>query len=91
MLEALQEHLLERPELYHEEMAGFLRDEFGVAVSKHSIKRALKAIGWSKKVVRRIAQEQNADLRDFFFYNLAQLHSYQLVFIDESGCDKRIG
>ncbi len=51
----------------------------------------MKAVGWSKKVARQIAREQNADLHDFYLYNLTQFCSYHLVFIDESGCDKRIG
>lgn len=44
VLKALQGHLLKEPELYHEEMAGFLADKFRVVVSTHSLKRALKAI-----------------------------------------------
>jgi transposase len=91
MLDALREHLFEKPGLYQEEMALFLWDEFGALVSTHSISRTLKAVGWSKKVARQIAREQNTDLRDFYLYNLTQFRSYHLVFIDESGCDKRIG
>lgn len=91
MLDALREHLLEKPGLYQEEMALFLWDEFGVLVTTHSISRTLKAAGWSKKVARQIAREQSAELRDFYLYNLTQFQSYHLVFIDESGCDKRIG
>jgi transposase len=91
MLDALRERLLEKPGLYLEEMALFLWDEFGVLVSTHSISRTLRAVGWSKKVARQIAREQNAELRDFYLHNLTQFQSYHLVFIDESGCDKRIG
>jgi hypothetical protein len=72
-------------------MALFLWDDFSVLVSTHSISRTLRAVGWSKKVAPQIAREQNADLRDFYLYNLTQFQSYHLVFIDESGCDKRIG
>jgi transposase len=91
MLGALCDHLLEKPGLYQEEMAVFLWDEFNVLVSTFSISRSLKAAGWLKKAARQIAKEQNAELRDFYLYNLTQFHSYHLVFIDESGCDKRIG
>jgi hypothetical protein len=59
-------------------------------VSPHSISRALKGIGWSKKAARQIAKEQNADLRDFYLSNLTQFQSYHLVFIDEFGYDKRL-
>jgi hypothetical protein len=36
MLDALREHLLEKPGLYQEEMALFLWDEFGVHISTHA-------------------------------------------------------
>ena len=91
MLEALCEHLLEKPELYLEEMVVFLWDEFDVLVSTSSISRALKSICWSKKAARRVAQERNPDLRDLYVYNLSAFHSYHLVYVDESGCDKLIG
>lgn len=91
MLGALCEHLLEKPGLYQDEMVVFLWDELDVLVSTLSISRSLKAADWSKKATRQIATEQNADLRDFYLYNLTQSQSYHLIFIDESGCDKRIG
>ena len=91
MLRALCEHLIEKPELFQDEMAIFLWDEFEAQVTVHSISRALASVGWSKKAARRIARERNADLRDFYLYKLSHLRSYQLVYVDESGCDKRIG
>lgn len=91
MLEALCDHLLEKPVLYLEEMAVFLWDDFEAHVSTHSISRTLKDLGWSNKAARQIAKEQSAELRDSYLYKLTQFRSYHLVFIDESGCDKRIG
>src|SRR4051794_37831293 len=41
MLEALCEHLLDKPDLYLDEMAGFLYDEFDVVISTYTISRAL--------------------------------------------------
>jgi hypothetical protein len=90
MLDALREYLLERPDRYLDEMAVFLWDEFDIRVTKSSISRALASIGWTKKAARSVAKERNADLRDFYLYNLSALRSYHLVFVDESGCDKRI-
>ncbi|EAU30139.1 conserved hypothetical protein [Aspergillus terreus NIH2624] len=91
MLDALCEHLLEKPTLYQDEMAVFLWDEFGKHVSIQSISRALASISWSKKTARQIAKERNADLRDHYLYQLLSYKSYQLVYVDESGCDKRTG
>lgn len=91
MLEALCDHLLEKPDLYLDEMAEFLCNEFDVLVSTYTISRALQSHGWTKKVARWIAQERNADLRDYYLYQLSDFRSYHLVYIDESGCDKRAG
>jgi hypothetical protein len=88
MLDALCEHLLERPDQYLDEMVVFLWDEFAVLVTKSSVSRALARLSWSRKTVRRVAKEQNPDLRDFYLYNLLAFCSYHLVYVDESGCDK---
>ena len=63
MLQALKDHLLEKPGQTLDEMALFLWDEFQVVITPMSISRALKSIGWSKKVARSVAKERNADLR----------------------------
>jgi transposase len=76
MIEALREHLLERPDQYLDEMAVFLWDEFEVLASLSTISRSLKSIGWSKKTSRRVAKGRNADLRDFYLHNLSPFRSY---------------
>lgn len=91
MMDALCDHLLEEPALYLHEMQVFLLDELTLHVSNSSISDALHRKGWSKKTAREKAKERNADLRDECFHNTAELRLYQLIFVDESGCDKRIG
>jgi hypothetical protein len=91
MLEALCDYLLEKPTLYLDEMAVFLWDEFDIHVTISSISRALSSIGWSKKIARQKAKERNQDLRDEYINYISDFHSDQLVFVDESGCDKRVG
>jgi transposase len=91
MLDALREHLLEKPGLYQDEMVIFLYDEFRVLVTVPNISKALKSIGWSKKVMRRVAKEQNPELRDYHIHSRSEFRSYHFVYVDESGCDKRIG
>jgi precorrin-6B methylase 1 len=49
MLDALCDHLAEKPGLYVEEMAIFLWDEFNILPSLSSVKRALSRAGWTKK------------------------------------------
>jgi tricorn protease-like protein len=72
-------------------MAVFLWDEFEVQVTTSTISRALKSIGWSKKVARRVAADRSADLRDLYLYDLSSFEPYHVVYVDESGCDKRVG
>ena len=91
MLSALCDHLLEKPDQYLDEMAVFLWDEFDTMVDPSTIFRALDKIAWSNKTIRRRAREQNQDLRDYYLHNLSAFKSYHLVYVDESGCDKRIG
>jgi transposase len=75
MLEVLREHLLEKHELYLEEMAVFLWDEFDVLVSPSSISRALRSINWSKKTAHGVAKERSPDLRDLYLHNLSAFRS----------------
>lgn len=92
MLEALCEHLMEKPALFQDEMALFLWDEFGKHMTMiQSISRALASVGCCKKAARQVAKEQNAELRDFYLRNLSSFRSYHPVFVDESGCDKSAG
>lgn len=91
MIKALCEHLSEKPGLYLDEMAVFLWDEFRIMVTTSSIRRALVATGWSKKAARQRAKERNAGLRNYYLHNLSEFQSYHLIYVDKSGCDKRIG
>ena len=91
MRDALLEYLVQKPGSTLEEMAIFLWDEFEANPSNSSISRTLQSVKWSKKVARAIAKERSADLRDYYLYRTSFFHSYQVVCVDESGCDPRIG
>jgi transposase len=91
MLEALLELLDEQSDLYLDELAEFLLVEYDCRISLPTISRTLKLSGWSKKIPRRRVGEQSQELRDAYRYNLSFLDSDQLVFVDESACDKRVG
>lgn len=82
MLVALREHLLEKPGVYQDGMAIFLYDEFSVQVTIPNVSKALKSIGWSKKVSRRVAKEQNAELRDYHLHSRSEFRSYHFVYVD---------
>lgn len=91
MRDALFEQLTIRPDMFRYEMINFLYDRFGLEVSPTTISRTLKTERWSRKTNGRVAKQRNPDLRELYLYKLSDCVSYQLVFIDESGCDKRSG
>lgn len=91
MLQALQRQLLDKPGMYLSEMNAFLADQYNVRVSDMTISRTLKAAKWSNKLNARVAQQRNADLRDYCAYRLSDFHSWQLVFIDESAFHRPMG
>lgn len=86
---ALHDQLLHQSDLFLSEMVAFLQREFQVEVSPETVRRELVAMGWSRKITRRVAQERNAELRDFYLHTISAFHSYQLIFVDESSCDRR--
>src|SRR5687767_5122749 len=71
MLTALLEKLRESPEMFLGEMVAFLKDEYGVNIAISTISSALSSVGWSKKTVRRVAQERNADLCDYYLHQVS--------------------
>jgi len=91
MLETLCDHLLEKPDLYLHKMELFFLNKFDVSVPKSTTSDALHRIGWSKKTTRQKATERNPDLRDDYYHLISEFSSYHLAYVDESGCDKRIG
>ena len=91
MVKALCDHLFEKPHLYLDEMAHFLWEEFETEITLCSISRVLKYEGWLKKKAKQKAWERNTNLCNDYFHLISNYHSYQFVFVDESGCDKQIG
>ena len=91
----LQEELLiyldQRPMAYLDEMAWFLYDEFDVTVDEPTIWPYLHRLGWSRKNMRKIAQQRNQDLRNACFVRLAGWRAEQLIFLDESAACDRTG
>jgi hypothetical protein len=83
--------LTEQPYLYRCEMADFFYRRFRKRISERSIGRILRSTRWTRTTIHRIAQQQDADLRDHYLHRMSKYKSYQLVFVNESGCDGRAG
>ena len=67
-------------------MADFFYRRFGKRISERLVGRILRSIRWTRTTIHRIAQQQDADLRDHYLHRISKYKSYQLVFVDESGC-----
>jgi hypothetical protein len=91
MQKTLFDGLTKQSYLYRCEMADFLYRRFRKRISERSIGRILRTMGWRRKTIHHIAQQRDADLRDHYLHKIPQHNSYQLVFVDESGCDGRAG
>lgn len=91
MQKALQNRLDVRPDMYRCDIVNFLERKFGEKVSERAVGRALKSMLWTRKINRRIAKQRDPDLRDWYLYQIADFKSYHFVFVDESGCDGRVG
>jgi hypothetical protein len=80
-----------RPWYYQDEIADFLLDAFDVEVVQTTISRALARIKITKKKLKVVASQQNAELRTEWMDCLQYFTADQIVSIDESGSDDRAG
>lgn len=68
-------------------MADFVNKKCYVNLSRVTVSRILKCIGWTKKVTQSVAKEQNQDLHDDYIDRRSYYKPEQMIFIDESGSD----
>ncbi|KAJ3498762.1 hypothetical protein NLG97_g864 [Lecanicillium saksenae] len=80
-----------RADLRLVEMKDLIEEKFEVTVSERAVRRALASMNLTRKVARRIAQQRDPDLRDQYLHRISKYKSWQLIFVDESGCDKAMG
>ena len=59
---ALLEYQRRKPWAYQDELAIFLKEEWGITVNRVTISRLLKASGISRKKGQRIGQNQSPEL-----------------------------
>ena len=81
--------ILESPGIYlYEAQARFLR-MFGVTVSCSTICKTLKFMGCSRQVIQHIAIQRSDVLRAKFMAEISPYDPSMLVWLDETGCDRR--
>ena len=81
--------ILENPGIYLHELADELQDVFGVTISVPTVCRTLKSMGCSRQVMRQIALQRSESLRAHFMSEVSVYDPAMLVWLDESGCDRR--
>lgn len=87
---ALCHRLATEPDMDRHEMVDFISKKFDEDVSMTTVTRALDKHNMTLKLMRRVAEQQKLELRQFYQYRPKMLgcRSYHLVFIDESGFNK---
>ena len=81
--------ILEQPQLYISEMRQHIHDVIGVEVSNATICRILRKHGFTRKKIRQVAQQRCTELRARFRAEMSFFSVDQLVWVDETGCDKK--
>ena len=77
------------PGIYLSEVESKLFDKFGVHMSLSTICRTLKYMGCTRQVIQRIALQRSDDRRAKFMAEVSMYDPSMLLWIDESGCDRR--
>ena len=81
--------LLDRPGIYLREIQAALLDEIGIDVTESAICKVLKKAGFTRQNMVTYATQQDSELRSQFTAELALYPAHTLVFVDETGTDRR--
>jgi len=77
------------PGIYLHEMQAKFLSRFGVNVSAAMLCRTLRGMGCSRQVIQHIAIQQSDECRAKFMAEVSMYDPAMLIWIDESGCDRR--
>jgi len=79
------------PSAYLQEFALVFEEVFHLKISTSRIHEIFQANGINRKKLQKEAKERNTTLRDHWYMKLAHWTAPQLVFIDESGINTKLG
>ena len=89
----LQLHVLHcvlmNPGIYLKEVQQDLYDTTAAEVSLSAICRFLQRVGFSRQKLKLVAKQRDEDLRAQFACDVAMYNPEMLIFLDETGSDKR--
>lgn len=81
--------ILESPGIFLYEVQRELYDQYGLDVSTSTICRTLRFMGCSRQRIQRIALQRSDECRARFMAEISMYDPEMLVWIDETGCDRR--
>ena len=81
--------IFENTGIYLHEIQAKLLEVFGITVSVATICRTLKFMDCTHQVIQHIAVQRSDDLRAKFMAEVAVYDPSMLIWVDESGCDRR--
>ena len=81
--------ILSYPGIYLSEVQHELLARFGVTISLSTICRTLKYMGCTRQVMQHISIQRNDEARAKFMAEVSAYDPSMLLWIDESGCDRR--
>lgn len=85
----LDAYLEIRPWAYLGEMEYYLFDDWGIAVNKSTISRALKTMHISHKGLKRKVKERSQLCRDLYHVEISEYTANQLIYRDESAANEQ--
>ena len=83
--------VLESPALQLQEVCKAVQELSGVGVSPSTVCRLLKKHGFTRKKMRYVALQRSSQFRADFMAEILQYRRDQLVWVDETGCDRKDG
>lgn len=83
------ETLMARPEIYLDELQRELYSNTGTWASLSTIFRTIHRLGFTRKKLQRVALRRNDFLRDEFMKEMKYVDAGMIVWLDETGSDKR--
>jgi transposase len=86
---ALLELILRHPGIYLKEIQNKLESTFGVTISVATICRTLKRMGCTRQAMHHVAMQRSDMLRAKFMADVSIYDPNNLVWVDETGCDRR--
>ena len=81
--------ILDNPGLYLGEICQNIADVTGTRISSPTVCRILRKHGLTRKKIQQVALQRSAITRAKFMADMQFFYTNQLVWLDETGCDRR--